>query len=145
MTLCTPSAPMPLPTTITKYQISTRTSTTLIDYATDGHHFTQISFGGTGDLSADNWAAFWAENEHQVCAVDLNLLKTYCTDYTAANPGNHVGWNSIDYVLITKGKDVDTNKRYVLLMADPAMGVYSVNERTGVLDFEYRGPEYTRV
>ncbi len=131
------------PTTIKKYQISTKTSTTLVDYATDGHHFTQISFGGTGDVSTDNWAAFWADNEHQVCAIDLTRVKTYCTDYKAPSPGNHVGWNSIDYVLITKGKDIDTNKRYVLLMADPAMGVYSVNEQAGTLEFEYRGPEYT--
>jgi hypothetical protein len=131
------------PTQITKYQISTGKKTVLIDYATDGHHFTKIDKGGTGDLSADNWAAFWADNEHQVCAVDLNLLKTYCTDYTAPNPNNRVGWGEIDYVQISKGKDIDTNKRYVMLMSLPAMGVYSVNEQTGVLDFEYRGPEFT--
>jgi hypothetical protein len=130
------------PTMIKKYQISTGKSTTLIDYATDGHHFTEIGFGGTGDLSADNWAAFFAEKEHQVCAVDLNQLKTYCADYTAANPGSRVGWSLIDYVLISKGKDVDSNRRYVLLMGNPAFGAFSVNEQTGVLDFEYRGPEF---
>jgi hypothetical protein len=128
-------------TQIIKYQVSTRQKTTLVDYAADGHHFTSISAGGTGDLSADNWAAFFSENEHQVCAVDLNLIKTYCADYKAANPGSRVGWDFVDYVMITRGKDIDTNKRYVLLMATPAMAVYSVNESTGALDFEYRGPE----
>ena len=129
-------------TKIFKYQVSTATTTLLVDYATDGHNFSYITNGGTGDLSADNWAAFFAPNEHQVCAVDLNLVRTYCIDYTAPNPNNKVGWGFLDYVLITKGKEVDTNKRYVLLMAQPAMGVYSVNEQTGVLDFEFRGGEY---
>lgn len=128
-------------TQIVKYQISTAKKTVLFDYATDGHHFTSIQNGSTGDLSADNWAAFWANTEHQVCAVDLNLLKTYCADYTAPSPNNRVGWSFIDYVTISKGVDIDTNKRYVLLMGQPAMGVYSVNEQTGNLDFEYRGPE----
>jgi hypothetical protein len=140
---CFPCTASQSPTQIYKYQVSTRQKTVLIDYATpaSGHSLTYIGFGGTGDLSADNWGAFWAQNEHQVCAVDLNLLKTYCTDYTAPNPNNRVGWSFIDYVTITKGVDVDTNKRYVLLMAEPAMGVYSVNLQTGNLDFEFRGPE----
>jgi hypothetical protein len=138
---CYPCGGAHNPTQLYKYQVSSQTKTVLIDYATDGHNFSNISFGGTGDLSADNWAAFWARNEHQVCAVDLNLLKTYCADYTAPDPNNRVGWQVFDYVMITRGKDVDTNKRYVLLMATPAMGVYSVNEQTGNLDFEFRGPE----
>jgi hypothetical protein len=132
----------PVRSQIVKYQVSTGTKTVLIDYATDGHNFTSIGNGSTGDLSVDNWAAFYSDTaHHQVCAVDLNLLRTYCTDYTAPSPNNRVGWDFIDYVTITKGVDVDTNKRYVLLMAMPAMGVYSVNEQTGNLDFEFRGPE----
>ena len=134
--------PSPAPTQIIKYQVSTGRTTILVDYARDGHQFTNITFGGTGDISPDGWVAFIAQNEHQVCAVDLNAIKTYCIDYTAPNPNNRVGWSFIDYVLITKGKDVDTNKRYVLLMALPAMGAYSVNEQTGKLDFEFRGPEH---
>jgi hypothetical protein len=129
------------PAQITKYRVSSGLRTTLIDYSRDGHNFTRIDTGGTGDVTADNWSAFWAQNEHQVCAVDLNLSKTYCADYTAPRPANHVGWGFIDYVLITKGKDAETNKRYVLLMAEPALGVFSVNEDTGKLDFEFRGPE----
>jgi len=126
------------PAQITKYNLSTGVRTMLIDYS---RNFTRIDTGGTGDASVDNWIAFWAANEHQVCAADLNLLKTYCADYTAPQPVSHVGWPFIDYVLITKAKDAETNKRYVLLMAQPALGVFSVNEATGRLEFEYRGPE----
>jgi hypothetical protein len=129
------------PAQIAKYQVSTGLRTTLIDYSRDERHFTGIDTGGTGDVAADNWIAFWAKNEHQVCAADLNLIKTYCTDYTAPRPASHVGWGFIDYVLITKGKDAEANKRYVLLIAEPALGVFSVNEETGRLDFEFRGPE----
>jgi hypothetical protein len=126
---------------ITKYQVSTRNRTTLVDYARDSHRFSRIETGGTGDVSSDNWVAFWAAKEHQVCAFDLIRSRTYCIDYTASQPDNRVGWDSIDYAVITKGKDVGTNRRYVLLMASPAMGAFSVNEDNGTLDFEYRGPE----
>ncbi len=139
---CYPCYGSQSPAQIYKYQVSTGQKTTLIDYATNGSGLTYIGFGGTGDLSADNWASFWSSAQHEVCAVDLNQLKTYCADYTAPNPNNRVGWTFIDYVTITKGVDIDTNKRYVLLMAQPAMGVYSVNLQTGKLDFEFRGPEF---
>ena len=129
------------PAQVTKYRVSTGLRTTLIDYSKGEHNFTRIDTGGTGDVTPDNWMAFWAQKEHQVCAVDLNLLKTYCADYTAPQPASHVGWGFIDYVLITKGKDAEANKRYVLLMAEPALGVFSVNEERGTLDFESRGSE----
>src|SRR6266852_4175011 len=73
-------------TQLLKYQVSTATKTVLVDYARDSHHSTFIENGSTGDLSADNWMPFFAPNEHQVCALDLNTVKTYCTDYTAPNP-----------------------------------------------------------
>jgi hypothetical protein len=129
------------PNRILKYQVSTRTKTTLIDYSRDSHHFSRIDTGGTGDISPDNWLAFWAQEEHQVCAVDMGQLRTYCTDYTAPQPASHVPWGSIDYILITKGKDSDTGKRYVVLMMEPALGVFSVNEEKGTLEFENRSPE----
>ena len=53
-----------------------------------------------------------------------------------------MAWDFIDYSMITKGVDSVTGKRYVFLMADPALGAYSVNLATGNLDFEYRGPEH---
>ena len=129
------------PTQITTYQVSTGARTTVLDYSKNGRNLSLIDTGGTGDVTSDNWTAFWAKNEHQLCAVNLTLLNTYCTDYTAPNPASHVGWGFIDYALSTKGTDAASNKRYVLLMAEPALGIFSVNEGTGNLDFESRGPE----
>jgi hypothetical protein len=126
---------------IFKRILSAESSTLLVDYSTDSHHFSSINMGGTGDLSKDNWLAFWADQEHQVCALNLARIITYCADYKAPTPGNRVGWNFIDYALITKGPDSHTGKRYVLLMADPAFGMYSVDEAAGRLNFELRSPE----
>jgi hypothetical protein len=58
--------------------------------------------------------------------------------------GNRVPWNSIDFTLMTKGVDSSTGKRYVLLAANPAIGIYSVDFAAGVLRFEHRGPELGR-
>ena len=119
-------------------RFSTNTDTVVVDY---GGRFTNINSGGSSETSKDNWLSFWAEQEHNVCAVDLNTARTYCADYQAANPDNRRGWDFIDYSMITKGVDSVTGKRYVFLMASPALGAYSVNLSTGNLDFEYRGPE----
>src|SRR5581483_7816154 len=124
------------PSDITSYRVSARVRTAVFN-----SKFHRIETGGTGDLTPDNWMAFWAPAEHQVCAIDLNRVKTYCADYAALQPASRVGWTFIDYVLITKGIDAESGKRYVLLMAEPAMGVFSVNEAAGVLEFEGRGPE----
>jgi hypothetical protein len=129
------------PASISRYRVSTGVKTKMLDYTNDSHQFTRIDTGGTGDITPDEWIAFWAINEHQVCAVDLVSLRTYCADYTSIQLGNHVGWNFIDYVLITKGRDATTNKRYIIVMADPAAGVFSVDEANGKVDFEFRGPE----
>ena len=110
----------------------------VVDYA---GRFSDINSGGSSETSKDNWLSFWSEKEHNVCAVDLNTARTYCADYQATNPNNRRGWDFIDYSLITKGVDSVTGKRYVFLMAAPALGAYSVNLSTGNLDFEYRGPE----
>jgi hypothetical protein len=128
-------------TNIVKYTLNTQTATQIVDYATNGYNFTKIVTGGSSDTTKDNWMAFWAPNEHKVCAVDLGSVRTYCADYTAAAPNSRVGWDFIDYVLLSKGIDSRTNKRYVLAMATPAMGAWSVNLKTGNLDYEFRGPE----
>ena len=91
----------------------------VVDYT---GRFTGINSGGSSDTSKDNWLSFWAENEHNVCAVDLNTAKTFCADYLAPNPASRVGWNFIDYSMITKGVDSVTGKRYVFLMGGPAFG-----------------------
>ena len=128
-------------TNIVKYTLNTKTTSPIVDYATNGYNFTKIVTGGSSDTTKDNWMAFWAPNEHKICAVDLSSARTYCADYTAASPNSRVGWDFIDYAMLSKGIDSRTNKRYVLAMATPAMGAWSVNLKTGNLDFEFRGPE----
>jgi hypothetical protein len=123
---------------IEKIDVAARKTSTLVDYSTDGHHFTSILSGGTGDTSKDNWTPFWAPNEHQICVLDIDHVRTYCADYTKI-PGLPVG--TIDFAMIAKGIDRPTGKRYVLLVALPSMAAFSVNQPAGRLDFEYRGPE----
>jgi hypothetical protein len=126
---------------VIKYTLNTGASTTLVDYSGKDYGFTSIVTGGSTDTTKDNWMAFWAPAQHKVCALDLSNVRTYCADYTAPNPGSRVGWDYVDYALMSKGVDSTTGKRYVLLMGIPAMGVWSVNMQTGVLDYEFRGPE----
>jgi hypothetical protein len=126
---------------VRRHKLSTNTTTLLVDYATDGHRFTGISGGGTGDTSKDNWLGFWAATQHQVCAIDLKSAKTYCADYLASSVVSKVGIANVDFVNVSKGVDSRTGKRYVLLMSNPAIAVFSVNTTTGALDFEFRGPE----
>ena len=114
-----------------KHDLQSGTESTIIDYAKDGHGFTQIKRGGTTGSSKDNWISFYAPNEKQVCVLDLNTVKTYCADY---------GGGSIDYTLDSKGVDKASGKRYVILVAGNS-SFYSVNLRTGKLDLEFRGPE----
>jgi len=123
---------------IVKHRLSTNTDAVVANYA---NRFTSITAGGSSDNSKDNWLSFWAPAQHNICAVDLNTGNTYCADYLASNPNNRVGWSFIDYSLISKGVDSASGKRYVFLMAAPALGAWSVNLSTGKLDFEYRGPE----
>lgn len=126
---------------LSRHTLSTNTTVTLVDYATDGHGFTKLYQGGTGDMSKDNWLGFAAPNEHQVCIIDLNAVHTYCADYLASHPGSNVGVSFLDFVNVARGVDSVTGKRYVLLMANPSIAVFSVNQSTGKLDFEFRGPE----
>jgi hypothetical protein len=129
-------------TQVKKHQLSTNTTTVVRDYATDGHAFTHITGGGTGDTSKENWLSVFADIEHQVCALNLNTGATYCADYLAPAVTAKVGFSFIDFPNMAKGVDSHTGKRYVLLMANPAIAVFSVNETTGKLDFEFRGPEF---
>ena len=129
----------PSTTAFIKHDLATGTETTLVDYAKDGHKFTSITRGGTSGASKDNWIAFFARTEKQVCTLNLNTVKTYCADYGSA-PG--IPYGSIDYVLDSKGVDKAIGKRYVILVAGGANpGIYSVNLAAGRLDLEYRGPE----
>src|SRR5579884_3023399 len=120
--------------------VSTNSSDVLIDYT--GKFTGALSDGGTTDISADEWTAFWAPVEHQVCAADLKARATYCSDYLAANSLNKVRISAIDYATITN-VDAATGKRYVLLFGDPSMAIYSVDTVHKVLTLEAR-PESGR-
>jgi uncharacterized protein (TIGR03437 family) len=126
-------------TRVEKYDVRTNRTTVLVDYASSNPRFTAIHTGGAGDTSKDNWLSFYAPNEKQVCALDLSSVKTYCGTY------QNIGRVQVDPAgkgtIISKGPDRGNGKRYVILIAHPAMAVYSVNAQSGRLDFEYLGPE----
>jgi hypothetical protein len=122
-----------------KHDLRTGKDSVLVDYAKQPEHFQSIERGGTGDTSKDNWITFWAGNEKKICALDLTQVRTYCADY-AATQGN-LPYGKIDFTLITKGTDKASGKRYVMLIAPPAMGIFSVDLAAGVLKPEFRGPE----
>lgn len=126
-------------TRVEKYDVKTNRVTTVIDYGSSNPRFTAITSGGAGDASKDNWMSFYAPNEKQVCALDLRAVKTYCASY------QNLGRVQVDPkglgTMIAKGPDRGNGKRYVLLMANPTMAVFSVNAQGGRLEFEYLGPE----
>ncbi|MGH9720724.1 MAG: hypothetical protein ACRD8O_10970 [Bryobacteraceae bacterium] len=122
--------------TIRKGNARNGRSSVLLDYSRT-HGFNLIRNGGTGDITKDNWLGFWAPNQQRVCALDIGRQATYC----APLPQDNLGPLRVDYILLTKGIDSRTGKRYVLLMADPMLAVYSINVAAGRLDLEFRGPE----
>src|SRR5579884_1471613 len=125
-----PDGPM-----LMRYHVSTNSSDVLIDYT--GRFTGVLSDGATTDISKDEWMAFWASDQHTICAVDLNQQATYCADYQAANPLNQVQINNIDYVAISRGIDSVTGKRYVLVFGD-SVAIYSVDPVNHVLVLEAR-------
>jgi hypothetical protein len=120
---------------IQTWRPSTRKYSTFIDYK---GRFQSITTGSTTDITYDNWEAFWAPNEHTLCAVDLTAKKTYCVDVTAPDPLNHLpGLPNVDYVAATP-RDSKSGLHYVLMLGGPAMGVFSVDETAGVLRWVVR-------
>ena len=129
-----------LGSTIQSFNVSTNKRTTLIDYSTATPPLSSVKTGSRGDTSKDNWIPLFAPAEKTVCAVDLSNLATYCTKYD--QPINGITLRDDNGgVIISKGIDSVSNKRYVILITRPAIVVYSVNTVTRKLDFEYLGPE----
>lgn len=95
--------------------------------------------GGSTHIAGD-YLSVWGPQEHTLCAVNLIRQRSYCADYSAPHPDSRVGWDFIDFILTTP-TDPATQRQYVLLAASPAVGLWSINEATGVLDYEGRGPE----
>jgi Collagen triple helix repeat (20 copies) len=119
------------PAQIQTWRPSTGQYSTYIDYT---GRFQAIGTGATTDITYDNWEAFWAKNEHTLCAVDLTAKKTYCIDVNVADPLNHLPLvtPTVDYVAATP-RDSKSGLHYVLMFASPAMGVFSVDEAAGTL------------
>ena len=128
-------------TRILKTTLSTNQETVLVDYSQAAQHFTRLDSGGSTDTSKDNWLAFWAPTEHQVCAVDLNTVHTYCADYMAAEATSHIGLDWFDYVMVSKGVGSAPTVSVRAPHGGPAWATWSVNLTTGKLDFETRGPD----
>jgi hypothetical protein len=118
---------------VMRYNLANGRSDKIVDYA-KGARFEKISSGGTGEITKDNWLSFFAPKENQVCALDLNTVKTYC----GAIPQN-VG---VDYTTMSKGVDRVSGFRYVVLV--PTGGpfvLYTVDQTAGRLNLAGRGPE----
>lgn len=124
---------------IYKQDLRSNKTSVLIDYSKEPEQFHEIVRGATGDTSRDNWISFWAPDDKTVCALDIDHLKTYCTDY--ADSQRNLAYGDVDFTLISKGIDRTSGKRYVMLVAPPAMGIFSVDLANGALKLEYRGPE----
>jgi hypothetical protein len=124
---------------VLRHEVKGNKTSVLIDYAKQPEPLHEILRGGTGDTSKDNWISFWAPDEKQICALDITRVKTYCADYGATQ--RRLPYGDIDFTLITKGADRENGKRYVMLIAPPAMGIFSVDTARGVLKPEFRGPE----
>lgn len=120
---------------IRQLNITDQSSKTIVNYSSAPHSFTKISTGGTSEISKDNWIAFFAEGQPQVCALDLSTVKTYCGSYPTTN--------SVDFVTMAKGVDRESGKRYVVMVprSGAAFFLYSVNTSAERLDLEGRGPE----
>lgn len=115
---------------IQTWRPSTKKYSTYINYA---GRFTGITTGSTTDITYDDWAAFSAPAEHQVCAVDLKAKKTYCIDYNTPDPVNKLGeTKDVDFVAVTP-RDSKSGLHYLIMLANPAMAVFSVDESAGAL------------
>jgi hypothetical protein len=105
------------------YSVSQNTDTLIVDYSKAPYNFSTVETGATGDMSKDKWISFWVPDQQKVCASNiLNPVETYCANYSASSP---LPWDFIDFSLITPGRDSQSGKRYVILVANPASGIFS--------------------
>jgi uncharacterized protein (TIGR03437 family) len=125
------------PAAITRYDFAAGTTSVLADFSVAPHNFSQISAGGTGEGSKDNWLPFYAAKQQRICAYSVAAAKAYCAGYDTISGGPY----TIDYPTISKGVDKTSGKRYVLAITNSRMLLFSVNEAAGRLDVEAPAPE----
>jgi hypothetical protein len=119
--------------TVRRYDIATGRDDVIVDYARSPRRFRSITTGGTSEITKDNWIAFTAKEAGQVCALDLNSIKTYCALIPAGA--------EVDYPNMSKGVDRASGQRYVMLIVGGPFALYTVNLSEGRLDLASRGPE----
>jgi len=119
--------------TVRRYDLASGRDNVVVDYARTPYRFRTITTGGTSEITKDNWIAFAAKEAGQVCALDLNSVKTYC----AAIPAGA----EVDYPNMAKGVDRASGQRYVMLVTNGPFALYTVNFAEGRLDLAGKGPE----
>lgn len=108
------------------------------DFAADG--LTALSNGGQADASKDDWVAFYDDSGgvKKVCAYNIPGNALACASYGALSPAV-----TVNYVLLSKGADVVSGCRYVILADASTLGgspIYCVVG--GTMTLVTRGPNY---
>jgi uncharacterized protein (TIGR03437 family) len=115
---------------VIRLDVTSGNTSTIVNYS---GRFQSITAAGTADKSKDNWLAFYAPTEKQICTLSLSPVATYC----GAVPNGVV----VDFPTMAKGVDKVSGKRYVIGIVNGPFLIYSVNTAGNRLDFEGRGPE----
>lgn len=138
-----------------KYNWFTNNLTVLIDFATAidvrtglAFGWTSCSNGGTGDISKDNWWGGFSDDAHHTAVlVNLNNLHVHARDWEETHNGVTPGGldpnictptcGSNGYVLVSKGVDSVSGKRYAVVTSAPLVFMSVTNDiNNGVMDFE---------
>lgn len=120
--------------TLRRYDVGSGRTSTVANYSRNPLRFASIGNGGTGEMTRDNWLAFFARQERQICALDLNASATYC----GAIPNG----TEVDFPTMSKGVDKVSGQRYVIGVASSGpFLLYAVNAAQNRLDLIGRGPE----
>lgn len=125
-----------------KYRtLNTSTTTVAADYSSAfgaRPALTNLSIGGTEDITDDGWVAAISGTESQICAIHIVGLtplnqesRIFCADYSA------VGVSSVDFPQMTQ-VDSESGKRYMLIIGSPVKPVWSIGSSA---NFEYYIPE----
>lgn len=126
-----------------KFNVITQHAEIFIDYGKSPYNIKGCNTGGTGDATKDNYYAFFSDSSHVLCVVNLNTKKTYIRDYDldAGTDGWPGGFGEIDWVDVARGWDKVSGKRYMMVVTQTKMGIYSIDTLNNKIDFEYFGPE----
>ena len=123
---------------IRKGTVGNTTSSSLVDYSVAPFNFNLGCYykGST----KDNWIAWVNPSQKVVGIYDVNKNKTYWKKYSVDEGSQPLDITQVPITYLSKGWDKTTGKRYLIMEADPALIVYSVDTITGTLNFEFRGP-----